>query len=96
MDSKTTGIVSYFTWIGLLIATLAGDKQGARFHINQSLVIQIGFIVAAVLRYFPFFGGLLSNILNLYLLVCAIIGIIGAAQGREMEAPIIGAIKIMK
>ena len=39
MDSKTTGIVAYLTWIGLLIAILAGDKQGAKFHVNQALVI---------------------------------------------------------
>ena len=39
MDKKTTGIVAYLTWIGWLIALLAGDKEGAKFHINQALVI---------------------------------------------------------
>lgn len=27
MDAKTTSIVAYLTWIGLLIAVLAGDKK---------------------------------------------------------------------
>ena len=29
MDAKTTGIVAYLTWIGLLIALVAGDREGA-------------------------------------------------------------------
>ena len=29
MDKKTTGIVAYLTWIGLIIALVAGDKEGA-------------------------------------------------------------------
>ena len=38
MDKKTTGIIAYLTWIGFLVAILAGDKEGAKFHINQALV----------------------------------------------------------
>ena len=29
MDAKTTGIVAYITWIGLLVAIVAGDREGA-------------------------------------------------------------------
>ena len=39
MDKKTTSWVSYITFIGWIIAYLAGDKEGAKFHLNQSLVI---------------------------------------------------------
>ena len=39
MDKKMTGIVAYITWFGLIIALVAGDKEGAKFHINQSLAI---------------------------------------------------------
>ena len=38
MDKKTTGWVSYLGWIGWLIAFLAGDKEGAKFHLNQSFI----------------------------------------------------------
>ena len=34
MDTKTTSIVAYITWIGLLIAFCAGDREGAKFHLN--------------------------------------------------------------
>ena len=27
MDTKTTSIVAYVTWIGLIIALVAGDKE---------------------------------------------------------------------
>ena len=46
MDAKTTGIVAYITWIGLVIAFVLGDREGAKFHLNQALVI--GFRHAAV------------------------------------------------
>lgn len=34
MDKKTTSIVAYLTWIGLIIALCAGDREGAKFHVN--------------------------------------------------------------
>ena len=46
MDKKITGIVAYITWIGWLIAFLAGDKEGAKFHLNQALVIILIGLVA--------------------------------------------------
>lgn len=48
MNKKTTGIIAYITWIGWIVAFCAGDKEGAKFHLNQALVILIGQIVAAV------------------------------------------------
>lgn len=36
MDEKTTGIVSYLSWIGWIIAMCAGDKDSeyGKFHTN--------------------------------------------------------------
>lgn len=34
MDKKVTGILAYITWIGWLVAFFAGDKEGAKFHLN--------------------------------------------------------------
>lgn len=48
MDAKTTSIVAYITWIGFFVALLAGDKEGAKFHLNQALVILIFFIPALI------------------------------------------------
>lgn len=96
MDKKTTGIVAYLTWVGLIIAFVAGDKEGAKFHLNQSLVIWIGGIISGVLRYIPFIGWIFSSILGIFLFVCVIIGLIGAIKEEDKEAPLIGGIKILQ
>ena len=42
MDKKTTSWVAYCTFIGWIVAYCAGDKEGAKFHLNQGLVIALG------------------------------------------------------
>lgn len=96
MDKKTTGIVAYITWIGLLIAFFAGDKEGAKFHINQALVIWLGYIVAYVISWVPIVGGLVAAVLDIFLFVCFILGLISACKDEEKEIPLIGQIKILK
>ena len=49
MDKKTTGIVSYITLIGWLIAFCAGDKEGAKFHLNQSLVLYLASLINSII-----------------------------------------------
>ena len=80
MDAKTTGIVAYLTWIGFIIAICAGDKDGAIFHVNQSLVI------------IPCVGG----IWGIFMLVCWIMGLVAAINQEEKEVPLIGKIRILK
>lgn len=99
MDSKTTGIVSYLTLIGWVIALAAGDKsEAAKFHINQSLVLMIGFVIASAVGYLSFipFIGFISWALSVFVFVLWIIAFIGACQGEQKEAPLVGSIKIMK
>ena len=45
MNKKTTDMVAYVTWVGLLIAFIAGDRENSKFHLNQALVIWlVGFL----------------------------------------------------
>lgn len=90
------GIIAYITWIGWIVAFCAGDKEGAKFHLNQALVILIGQIVAAVINYIPYVGGIVGTILSIFLFVCWIMGLIYACQEQEKEVPLIGQIKILK
>ena len=80
MDKKTTGIVAYITWIGWIVAFCAGDKEGAKFHLNQALVIFLAQIVASVIRVIPYVGGVVSAILSIFLFVCWIMGLIYACK----------------
>lgn len=88
MDAKTTGIVAYLTWIGLLIAVCAGDKEGAKFHVNQALVI----LLFSLLGVIPCIGW----IWGIFMFVCWIMGLIAAINQEEKEVPLIGKIRLIK
>ena len=75
MDKRTTGIVAYITWIGLLIAFCAGDKEGAKFHLNQALVI----FLFSLLGVIPCVGW----IWLIFMLVCWVMGLIAAINEEE-------------
>ena len=89
MDAKTTGIVAYLTWIGLLVAFLAGDKEGAKFHLNQALVLFIASVICGIV---PFVGWIASIVVFVFW----IMGFVSAIQGTEKEVPLIGKLKILK
>lgn len=95
MDKKVTGIVAYLTIIGWLIAFLAGDKEGAKFHLNQSLVLCVISLILSILGKIPFVG-IIAGILNFVVGIFTIIGFIYAIQDKEKEVPLLGAIKILK
>ena len=89
MDKKMTGIVAYITWIGLIIALVAGDKEGAKFHINQSLAI---WLVGTVGGFIP----IVNIFVAILCLVCWVMGLIYAIQEVEKGVPLIGKIKLLK
>ena len=88
MDKKVTSIIAYITWIGLIIALVAGDKEGAKFHINQSLVI---WLVGTVGGFIP----LVNLVTGIFCLICWVLGLINAVEQVEKEVPIIGRIKLL-
>lgn len=100
MDKKVTGIVAYISIIGWVIAYCAGDKEGAKFHLNQALVVAIGGVISGiasiVLAFIPIIGSIISGLFSLVVWIYAILGIIYAAQGQDKELPLIGSIKILK
>ncbi len=96
MDKKATGIVSYLTLIGWLIAYCVGDKEGARFHLNQSLVLLLAGIIASATEHLPLFGNYLSWVLGTVVAIFWIMGFVFACQGRDEEVPIIGSIQLLK
>lgn len=88
MNAKTTSIVAYITWVGLLVAYLAGDKEGAKFHLNQALVIFLFSLLIAI----PCIGW----IWGVFMLVCWVMGLIAAVKQEEKEVPLIGRFRIIK
>ena len=96
MDKKTTGIVAYITLIGWIIAFCAGVREGAKLHLNQTLVLWIANIAGMVLSFIPFIGWLLNFILGIAILVFWIMGLISAIKDDDKPLPLIGGIEIIK
>lgn len=88
MDTKTTSIVAYITLIGLIIALCAGDKEGAKFHLNQALVIWLFGLLSVI----PCLG----QIWAIFIFVCWIMGLIAAINQEEKPVPLIGGITLLK
>ncbi len=95
MNKKVTGIVAYITLIGWIIAFLAGDREGAKFHLNQSLVLLIIELVLGILGKIPVIG-LIAGILSIVTFVFWILGLVHAIKEEEKPLPIIGGIQILK
>lgn len=88
MDTKTTSIVAYISWIGLIIAFCAGDSEGAKFHLNQALVIYLFTLLGII----PCIGW----IWTIFMLVCWIMGLVAAINQEEKPVPLIGNITLIK
>lgn len=94
MDKKTTDIVAYLTWIGFIIALVAGDREASKFHINQALVLNL-FSLTSLLSGIPVIR-IFAGIWSIVVFVLWIIGFVAAINGEEKEVPLLGKIKILK
>ena len=93
-EGKTIAIISYITWIGLLIAFFMHNEKRnafAAFHIRQSIGISLFSMVNSVflMRYI---GLWTSGFIAIGLFILLIIGLIGAIQGEEKKIPLFGDI----
>ena len=95
MDKRTTDVVAYLTWVGLIIAFVAGDRERSRFHLNQSLVIWLAGTICGILARVPLVGWIIGAVGGLFCAVCWFIGIINAVQGVEKEVPRLGQFKLL-
>lgn len=97
MNKKLTSIVCYITFIGWLIAFLLGDKENAKFHLNQGLTLAVIQLAATlfggVLCAIPVVGGLISIlfwVLDIACLILAVLGIFNVLEEKEAELPFVG------
>jgi uncharacterized membrane protein YvbJ len=71
IDPKTAGIICYITWIGFLIALLAGDKNHPflKHHLNNALIILIGSFALGVVAIIPILGWIAASVGEIFLFV---------------------------
>lgn len=87
LTAKATAILSYISIIIWLVVYVIGDKEGAKFHLNQSLVINLGFFLCII----PVIGWIWS----LFMLYAWVMGLVYAIKDEEKEVPLIGKIKLL-
>jgi uncharacterized membrane protein len=97
MDGKTIAIISYFTWIGWIIAFVmhnSNRSQLGAFHLRQTLALMIlgiiCYIVQIMLLFIPFLGWAIIALLWIGLIVLWVLGLIAAMNGQEKPMPVIG------
>jgi len=98
--NKVMAIIGYIIPILFFIplVTEAKNSPFAKFHANQQLALLLAcFAVNIVGVIIPLIGWFVILPLgSLALLVFAIMGLIGAAQGKMNDLPLLGKIKIIK
>lgn len=95
MDKKVTGIVAYITFIGWIVAFCAGDKENAKFHLNQALVVWLANFACTILGMIPIVG-IVAGLAGIFVFVCWIMGLIAAVKEEEKEIPLLGKLKLLK
>ena len=96
ISAKSTGIIAYIGWIGLIIALIIGDREGAKFHLNQALVIYLASIVITIAgSLLPILGGLVTFAGGIFTLVCWGLGLYYAIADQEKEVPLLGQIRLL-
>jgi uncharacterized membrane protein len=92
MNKKWTGVVAYLSWIGLVLAFVLGDRKGAKFHLNQALVLNLAGLVMNLLAWIlP-----ILSILTWVVFILWVMALVGAILEQEKKVPLLGEIVILK
>lgn len=87
MDKKTTSIVAYFTFFGLIAALIWGDKKAAEFHLNYVIALY----ALCLLGFMPF----LHCVLNAIFGIAWLYGLYNAVMGIDKGIPILSSIQFV-
>lgn len=103
MNRKVTGIVAYLTLLGWFVAYFIGDREGAKFHLNQALVVNLFAIVlniaSRMVGWIPLLGWIalvIIGLMNFVAFVLWVMGLIYAVQEQEKPLPLIGNIQLLQ
>ena len=53
INKKVTSVFAYLGLVYWFIAYVAGDREAAKFHLNQGLVMEIGFLILSIATAIP-------------------------------------------
>jgi uncharacterized membrane protein len=100
-SNKALAIIGYIIPILFFVPLINESSKNspfAKFHANQQLILLISaFAVQIVGVIIPFLGWFIILPLGwLFILVCAVMGVIAAANGQMKKLPLIGGFTILK
>ena len=95
LNARVTGILAYMTWIGWIVAYLIGDRDGAKYHLNQSLVLLLSNVIVTLVGHFGSAASLLSEAAMIGLGFLWLTGFSYAFKGENKEIPVLGSIHIL-
>lgn len=90
-DKKVTSVVAYLSFLGWLIAFIMGDKQTAKYHLNQALNLNIFLLVCNLLASIKFF-----QVLSLAFIVVWLVDFVFACKGEDNGIPPFNMWQIIK
>lgn len=102
MNKKATDIVAYATWVGFIVAMVAGDRENSKFHLNQALVLLIAQVICSAvaglswIKYIGWIFGIVGGAAGVFCTVCWVIGFVRAIVGNDTPVPVLGQFKILK
>ena len=92
--NKVNAVLSYLG-ILILVPLLSEDAKKspyAKFHMNQGLVLTIGWFVGSFVFWLPLIGWAAG----VFWFVIWLMGLISAAQGEMKRVPVVGNIELIK
>lgn len=97
-ENKVFAMATYLLGVvGIIIALLASrESRFAKFHVRQSLKIQVSYILSAFLLIIPILGWIAAGVCWVILVVVEIISFFNAAAGKAKDAPIVGSLSFLK
>ena len=97
-DNKLFAILPYlFSCIaGIIVGIYVKDSEFVKFHIKNSIRIDITAFLLLLVCIIPFIGWIIAIVGAIVLFVIDIIAIVWAFQGKAKELPIIGSIGFLK
>lgn len=94
--NKGMAILAYIIFFVPLLVDGAKDSPFVKFHVNQGLLLVLGYLALSVIGMVPILGWIISVLGWLVLVVIHLITLIGAANGQAKKLPLIGDIKLIK
>jgi len=95
LEENLAGLLCYVLgWItGIVFLVLEKENRFVRFHAMQSLLTFLPLsVIAWILRWIPFIGGVLAALVWILVLVLWLILMFRAYQGVKYKLPIVGDI----